>query len=283
MVQRHGKLLPDVVVIGAMKAGTTTLYEYFAAHPAVGVSAEKETDFFVAEKNWRRGPDWYHAQFRPGFQRYAEISPNYSKARDFPGVPGRLAETLPECRLIYIARDPVARAISQYSHSWLAGIDVPPPEGLRPETHAFQHLIDASLYHAQLQAFLAHVPLERILVLDFEAFVADPAPTLSRIAGFIGVENRWPAPSVAQANNADTLSRTPPWFFRLRETPIAAAIKQRVPRGVANRVRQAIATGPKRQVPEIGAAIRDQIAEAVAVDTARFRALTGQGFPHWTV
>ena len=283
MMERSAGSLPDVIVIGAMRAGTTTLYEYLAAHPQVGVSALKETDFFLGGRHWQQGLDWYRRQFSPGFQRYAEVSPNYTKVRDFPGVPERAAATLPECRFIYMVRDPVGRAVSQYAHGWLAGHISLRPEELHPDSHDWQHLLDASRYAVQLEAWLAHVPPERILVLEFEAFVADPAASLSEIARFIGVDDTWPAPDSAAANGTEVLARTPGFVFRLREHPLVEAAKGVLPRGVVNRLRGAMAFGGERQVPPLGPELRARMAEALAADAARFRALTGLRPSTWSV
>ena len=67
-------ILPDFIIIGAMKAGTTTLYEMLSHHPAIGMSREKETDFFIATRNWQRGLGWYHGQFTPGHAIQGEAS-----------------------------------------------------------------------------------------------------------------------------------------------------------------------------------------------------------------
>ena len=91
---------PDFIVIGSMKSGTTSLYRWLSAHPDIGMSRDKETDYFVAEKSFGRGPEWYAAQFAPGSKIYGEASPNYSKVDDFRGVPARIRAALPDVRLI---------------------------------------------------------------------------------------------------------------------------------------------------------------------------------------
>ena len=104
-----------------MRAGTTMLHDLLSGHPQISMARMKETDFFVAEKNLPRGTGWYGAQFDPARPIRGEISPNYAKAMDFPGVPERIFEHCPGVRLVYVLRDPVARAVSQYAHSWNMG------------------------------------------------------------------------------------------------------------------------------------------------------------------
>jgi len=272
-------ILPDFIIIGAMKAGTTTLYEYLARHPAIGMSREKETDFFIETRNWPRGLAWYHAQFAPGRARYGEASPNYTKMQAFPGVPARVAALIPGCKLIFIARDPVDRAVSQYRHAVLSGEPVPPPAAL-PGSHALQHLIDTSAYAAQLAPWLAHFPREAFLFLQFESLVATPARVLSQVAAFLDIADNWPALATqGAANSADTLAHLPGWLFRLRQTRAAIWIKQALPRDGVTLLKRLVARRHGRSAPPLTAAIRAEIGARLADDSARFRALSGLQAP----
>ncbi|MDQ4058746.1 MAG: sulfotransferase, partial [Actinomycetota bacterium] len=74
--------VPNFLIIGAMKAGTTSLYHYLRSHPEVFMPAVKELDFFVEDINWRRGLSWYRRQFAsapPEARAVGEASTNYSK------------------------------------------------------------------------------------------------------------------------------------------------------------------------------------------------------------
>lgn len=111
-----------LLVIGAMKAGTSSLHRYLDLHPDIAMSGKKELDYFLGEKNWRRGKLWYASQLRWGTSRYiGESSPNYSKAHLHPGVAQRIYAAEPNARLIFSARDPLARAVSHYLHNVVNG------------------------------------------------------------------------------------------------------------------------------------------------------------------
>ena len=128
---RRSARLPNFIVIGAMKSGTTSLFHYLQAHPQVFMSPLKEVEFFVEEKNWRRGMDWYRAQFAgasPGALAIGEASTAYTKYPEYPGVPERIASSLPDARLIYILRDPIERIRSHYQHRVLSGAEREPLE-----------------------------------------------------------------------------------------------------------------------------------------------------------
>ena len=100
---------PDFIIIGAMRAGTTALADLLSRHPEIGMSRLKETDYFIAEKNFSRGPVWYQSLFPMDRPIRGEASPNYAKSDVFAGVPQRIHAARPDVRLIYIVRDPVER------------------------------------------------------------------------------------------------------------------------------------------------------------------------------
>src|SRR5437016_1007207 len=108
--------MPSFIVIGAQKAGTTSLDSYLRTHPQVAMSSVKETNFFVEERAWGKGRRWYEGLFDAAGTATAvgEASPTYSMFPLFAGVPERMARLLPEARLIYLVRDPIERIRSAY-------------------------------------------------------------------------------------------------------------------------------------------------------------------------
>jgi hypothetical protein len=118
--------LPTFIVIGAMKAGTTSLYHYLRHHEQVFMPKVKELDFFVEEMNWPRGIHWYTQQFAgaaAGVLASGEASTSYSKYPQHAGVPERMAATVPDVKLLYVVRDPIARIRSHYRHRVLVGAE----------------------------------------------------------------------------------------------------------------------------------------------------------------
>lgn len=272
--------LPHFIIIGAMKCGTTTLYRHLDQHPDIDMSRDKETDFFVAEKNWPKGLDWYRGQFTADGKLRGEASPNYTKMRDFPGVPARIAATCPDVRLIYILRDPVVRAESQYRHSVIIG-DLP-PEGLEPDSHEYNHILDASCYAEQLDAYLEHFPTEALLVLDFDDLVRDPQGVMDKVHAHIGAPPRNIAEAGAQNDSAE-LSRVPAPILRFAQSDLGRKIAGLVSRDMRNRIRGALARGKTRTPPPLTEAVRARLREDLARDAARLRELTGQPFESWSV
>lgn len=273
---------PDFVILGAMKSGTTTLYEWLRRHPEIGMSREKETDFFIAEKNWGMGIDWYQGQFAPGRRIYGEASPNYTKEPAFSGVAQRIADHLPDARLIFIARDPVSRALSQYRHAQLAGAPVPPPDGLRG-SHVLQHLIDTSSYARQLQPYLDRFPRDRFLFLEFEPFIADPRPGLTRLAEFLGVADDWPDASIS-ANSTESLGSLPPWMFRLRRNKMVQRLNSALSPEMRSRLKSVVSRGrPARNALPPDAALVAEMADLLRPEADSFRRISGLPCANWSV
>jgi len=119
------RMLPNLLVIGAQKCGTTSLHRYLDAHPEIAMSDPKELDFFVehedrphyvANGNWHRGVDWYASQFPDDAPVRGEASPNYTAYPNVQRIPERAAEIVPGAALIYMVRDPIERIVSHYLH-----------------------------------------------------------------------------------------------------------------------------------------------------------------------
>lgn len=274
-------LLPDFIIIGAMKCGTTTLYRHLAGHPGIDMSRDKETDFFVAEKNWSRGLEWYGRQFTHSDRIRGEASPNYTKARDFAGVPERIAQVCPDVRLIYIVRDPMTRAESQFRHSFLMGN----LSGLIDDfegSDEYAHVLDASLYARQLAAYHAHFPQKAILVLDFDDLVRDPQAVMDRVCDHIGAERHEIVDSGAQNDSAE-LSRIPAPLLRFGQSRPGRFIAGFLGRGFRNRLRRLLSFGRARRAEEFPEDLKQRLKRDIAPDAARFREMTERDFNGWQV
>ena len=182
----EGGALPNLVVIGGLKCGTTSLHHYLNLHPEIGMSRPKELNFFVAELNWPLGREWYASHFRQADAVRGESSPHYTSRPRFQGVAERLAETLPEARLIYMVRDPIDRMLSHYLHNVGGGYeDRQLPEALADPDTAY---VDRGRYFFQLEPYLEHFDAKRIELVSREELKRDRAATMRRVFGFLGVD-----------------------------------------------------------------------------------------------
>jgi len=278
----NNNILPDFIVIGAMRAGTTTLYNYLSRHPELGMSRKKETDYFIDDKYKKHSIDWYHGQFETGYKCYGEISPNYSKERDFRGVPKRINSIIPNCKFIYIVRDPVERFVSQIRHSHLLGTTLPETDDIY-NTHEWFHILDASLYYRQISEYLKYTTMDSILVLEFEKLIEDPLPLLSEIAKFVGVTDNWAHVEPHNYNGGENLAQLPSAYNWLRRTEFFEYLRYIIPPNKINYLKGLITSKKKRVTPEINQSTIAKIAEGVADDADRFRQLTGLSLDSWSV
>ncbi|PZX13456.1 sulfotransferase family protein [Palleronia aestuarii] len=179
--------LPDFVIVGAMKCGTSTLAAQLGAQPGVFMTEPKEPNFFSDESVFAKGMPWYQALFAaaaPGDLK-GEASTHYTKRPIHPHALPRLVEALPDARLIYLIRDPVARTVSHYVHEWSQGVvtgDLETAFADHPE------LVEYGRYGAQIAPFVERFGAERIHVDTLEAMQADPQALLSRVGRFLGRE-----------------------------------------------------------------------------------------------
>lgn len=282
--------LPTFVVIGAMKAGTTSLYHYLRAHPHVFMPRVKELDFFMEEANWSRGLRWYERRFKgapDGTIALGEASTNYSKYPQYPGVPERMAGVLPDAKLIYVVRHPVDRIWSHYRHRVAVGSERRP---LAEAVLTDPTYVDASRYAMQARRFLEHFDRDRLLILTSEALRDQRADAIAQVYRFIGVDPAFTA-SVHQHEFYRTAARVKhsPVTWRLR-----TAIKRHFPaakeaKELVDSMRGALRSVGRRETPrtlEVGDPgmpdeVRAALAERLVGDVVELRALIGGRVDAW--
>jgi hypothetical protein len=179
-------MLPDFIIIGAMKCGTTSLHYYLSLHPDISVSRRKELDFFVAEENWAKGLAWYESQFPDKGKVRGEASPKYTFSPRHAGVPERMASVIPDAKLIYLVRDPLERIVSHYVHLVEAGREERTLDEALADRHDNPYLC-RSLYYAQIERYLAVFDPLRILVVAQEDLLGERQSTLDTIYRFLQV------------------------------------------------------------------------------------------------
>jgi hypothetical protein len=208
--------LPNLVVIGAMKCGTTSLHNYLDQHPDIAMSGVKEINFFLeGQGHWDKGVRWYESHFDGSAKVRGESSTSYTKYPQRSGVPARMCSLLPGAKLIYILRDPIERTVSHYLHAYHRSRET------RSVAEALGSLtdnpyVDPSRYHMQLERYLEHYPLSQILILTTEELREAPQLTLGRAVEFLGLApHRFEA--LTKANVSERRGRNNP-VGRLLET-----------------------------------------------------------------
>lgn len=178
--------LPDVLVVGAMKCGTSAVHAYLDAHPDVAMSSPKELNFF--NEHWPRGLEWYAAQLDADAKVRGESSPGYTSP-SFPEVPERIAGVVPWVRLVYLVRDPLQRALSQYAHHRRQGTETRPVEEalLDPDSQ----YVDRSRFHDRIAPYLRWFDRDQLHVVVSERLLDDRRREVARLYQHVGVDPSW--------------------------------------------------------------------------------------------
>lgn len=184
--------MPNFLIIGAMKSGTTSFFNMLSRHPSIYVPYYKELQYFSRDHKHALGDKFYTDHFLEARddQIIGEGSTCYSRWPHYPHAAKRIAERLPDVRLIYLMRHPVERAYSHYGHIMQDRIirkDGPIltfEEILDDE----KEIIDTSLYKIQIENYLALFKRSQMLFLTFDELISSPAALLHRTQVFLGVE-----------------------------------------------------------------------------------------------
>lgn len=198
-----------LVVVGQMKCGTTAVHRYLDAHPDIEMAPGKEVNFFFGAPagQWRRGRDWYAGLFTGGDRMTGETSPGYSSP-DHPEVAPRIQRLFPEAHVVYLVREPLQRALSQYRHHQRDGAERRPvTEALLDEDSQY---VARSRYLERLAPFLAAFPAPRVHVVVSERLHADTGTEMSALYGRLGVDPGWRGPELDTRWNTGGPGPPPP-------------------------------------------------------------------------
>lgn len=202
--------LPEFIIIGAMKSGTTSLYYYLSKHPRVLPPIKKEIHYF--DHNYHKGDIWYKSHFPITLinsNRFitGESSPYYLF---HPNVPDRISETVPGAKLIVILRDPAERAISHYWHkvksnkesrtirealNWNGGIVAEEEQKLKngEKKYSYEHVnfsyLERGKYVQQIDRYTDSMDEENILILKSEDLFENTESVMDSVYDFLEIES----------------------------------------------------------------------------------------------
>jgi Sulfotransferase domain len=281
--EREGSL-PNLIVIGGLKCGTTSLHHYLNLHPEIAMSRPKELNFFVAELNWELGPEWYASHFPTDVPVRGESSPHYTNRPRFDGVAERMRELLgADARVIYVVRDPIDRLLSHYLHNLAGGYEQ--RELAAAVADPSSAYVQRGLYAYQLVPYLEAFGEERVLVISREELASAREATMRRSFEFAGVdpafvseqfERQW------ETGTAKTGGR-----FRLMDRavrlPGLRALDRnfdRLPESLRWIVERLVhdPEGGEVAKPELTAELRSRLEDLFGDDVARLEEMTGRRF-----
>lgn len=190
------KRLPDFLIIGTQKGGTTSLYNYLIQHPNILKSTHKEIHFF--DKYYNKGVQWYKRQFPLPSEKgkrdiTGEATPRYLYD---PTVPLKVHKLMPHVKLIVLLRNPVDRAYSNYQMGIYNRMPDLLKKGSTDKFMSFEEVLKTNIgrsylkkgiYADQLARWMQLFPRNQILIIQSEKFFSNPQATLNQIYRFLGV------------------------------------------------------------------------------------------------
>ena len=198
--------LPNCIIGGAAKSGTTSLHDYIATHPDVCASKKKELHFFDTDSRYEKGLSHYASYFSHynGQSAVVETSPAYIHGRY---IAERIYGDLPGVKIIFIFRDPVSRAYSSYWHGYRAGR----PMGSFRETvdePSNRHIFEGGRYWKYLEDYIEVFGMDRIHCLLTEQLKGEPQRVMSSVFRFLGVDDSFEVPILGQSKNTHWMPRS---------------------------------------------------------------------------
>lgn len=300
--------LPTFLIIGAAKAGTTSLYNYLKVHPQVYMSPVKETNFFALDgkgleaywQGYALDPfassthaidtwDKYQLLYQRanGARAIGEASPAYLYV---PQVPHRIRHYLPDVKLVAVLRNPVDRAYSHYIYyrrdgreqqvDFLKALDEE-EQRIRQGQVATWSYKQMGYYHALLKPYYELFDPAQIRVYLFEELRADPAALLADLSAFLEIDMA-PGGDHLERHNASGLPRSR-WLQRLlvRNNVIKKILKPLLSEHQKQRLLASVQQLNLTRAPAMPSEARARLVEEYRDDILRLQELIGKDVSHW--
>ncbi len=290
-------MLPNFIVIGAAKAGTTALYWYLSEHPAVFMSRVKETNYFAygvddkgrllyGDPDVHRFPVKSLAEYEALFAEagaaaaVGEASPIYLEC---PQAPGRIRELLPASRLICSLRHPVERAYADYlMYLWRRGRRFEPERDLsassawaRPDSRWMQ----VSRYHEQLARYFEVFPRDQIHVFLIDDLRRNAVGAVQDVYRFLEIDPTF-VPDFKTAHNVGGVPSSRLLESVFTNRTIRSAVEPWIPKRAADWVRN-LRTRNMRKAPPLPPELRKELTDRLRADIVKTSDLIGRSLEHW--
>lgn len=271
--------LPNLIVIGAAKCGTSALHRYLALHPEIGMSRRKEMALFGGARWLERLPQYADA-FDASRSVRGESSPVYSMDPYVPRVPEQMARVLPQPRFLYLVADPLRRTVAHWSEQHYLRLDRRSlDEALADADNAVNPYVAASRYGHQLQRFYDVFDAARVLVIDQDELRLQRRATMERVFSFAGVASEfWSSEFETEVNTAET---------KLEANALGGWIEDRFGRRLGRSVAWTrvpyVTARPRRGRPSLSRETETALRAVLEPDLAHLRQLTGRPFADWSI
>ena len=213
MITAKNRALPDFLIIGTQKGGTSSLYRLLDQHPQINFP-RLEAHYFDNNHNYKKGELWYRSFFPlkrtllPG-GLVGEKTPDYLF---FPNAAKRIQKDFPNAKLICLLRNPTDRAISQYFMTLREGREKTPITEEMMHVGK-RHYKRRGLYLEQIKRYEKYLKNNQLLILSSEEFFADPQKILKQVFKFLGVDENFECPDLLPRNVGKNKTPVPPEVY----------------------------------------------------------------------
>ncbi len=300
--------LPDFVIAGAPKAGSSALHAALAQHPQLFLSAVKEPKYFLcadAPPPLYAGPGDAHSRREWVWRRrdyealFAEAPPSSVRGESTPfyladhNAHRRMREAIPQARIIAVLRDPVDRAYSNWMHLWADGLE--PESDILAACDAedariaggwapFWRYRGLGRYGQQLESLYSAYPREQIMVLRYRELVDEPVRVLDDVCRFLGVDTGV-VTSIPRDNSRPFVKHGPRRVVLSRVMRAGAGagafFSPQLWRRASRPVLRAMHLGQSADRPQLTVIQRQRILAPLLPDLALLESVTGQDFSDW--
>jgi len=271
------------LVVGAMKSGTTTVFELLSKHPEICGSRVKELNYFSSSKYSAQDWEIYLKNWNSSASHsvFLEASPEYTKYPYVKDVPQRIAANplSDRFRFIYVVRNPIAQIQSHIRHSvyacWESRI-----------SHVPEYMLDIASYARQLDQFAAYFSKERFLVFPLEEFMQKPESVLLRLTNFLSVDSSFRFEGIDRAYNTGDFFGAPSVIrYAARSRAIRTIAGKFLPRALHHRLRSALgrtaALANGRELFKLSAGQIGYLRDVLAPDVKRLHFDYGVDTSYW--
>ena len=277
--------LPNFIVFGTRKAGTTSIYHYLAQHPEVYMSSLKGTRYFMYDpdnpeegenlpvRSLEQYSSFFAESAREGIAAVGEVSPSYMHSET---AARRIQETLPNVKLVASLRNPVDKVYSQFQMDMRR---LPKSERIQLTCENAERWYGAGLYFKHLKAYYQRFPRDQIKIYLFEDWIKNPSGMIADLYRFLEIDDTF-KPDLDTLYNSGGTPKNEVVGQLLKHRPIYIKLKPLVPKFVraqANRLRNS----NMKKAPPLDPEVRAYISGMFAEDVESLRQLLDNDLDAW--
>lgn len=270
------------IVIGAMKAATSTVCAYLEDHPDIYMVPECEPNYFNRDENYARGEAWYHGHLAQHAHEAlcGEGTNDYASRDVFPYSATRMAAYNPDMKIIYIVRHPIDRIVSAWIQNRVDQRDMVPPTLDRAVQEMPERFVGQSLYWHNITPYRELFGDQQIFVGFMDDLQQDAEAFFASLTAFLDVA---PQPNIQRGHLNKTVGKRVPTqtYTVLNNLPVTDALKQIVPRKVRRLVRRHLLSRTVAERPDFSPQVRADLVAQLRPDTAAFLSHYGKPADFW--